>query len=95
LGHEIRLIVPLLDPNVVRDIPEPRLWVPETRPGPLTCTFARAAGIASWHSGTARFTRIAVVHTLGSALRTCLTTESRTEPFRDIPAVAKGWLVTA
>jgi hypothetical protein len=44
------------------------LWVPETRPGTLTCTFARAAGIASWPSGTARFTRIAAVHTLGSAL---------------------------
>jgi hypothetical protein len=41
---------------------EPSLWVPKTRPGTLTCFFATAAGSSNWHSGTARFTRIAAVH---------------------------------
>jgi hypothetical protein len=45
------------------------LWVPKTRPGTLTCTFATAVGSTNWPSGTARFTRIAAVHTFGSTLK--------------------------
>jgi hypothetical protein len=58
--------------NLESDVVYTILWVPKTRPGPLTCGFAGAVGAVRWLSGTARSTRMALwprhsTHRSGSA----------------------------
>jgi hypothetical protein len=62
--------------------------VPKTRPGPLTCGFAGAAGAVRWISGTVRSTRIARSMMRSTHRSRVCRPGSAIEPFRAVRGIS-------